>query len=215
VTGDPAVCPGRPASRVALGLLAVFVACQIALHLMRPDLDPMRRMLSEYAVGDWGWVFGTSLVMLALTVVSLGVGLRAALAGRFPHDLAACLTIGVVAVLVAAAVPTDVAPGGRFQETITTTAGRIHGIASFVGFLAMTAGAFLLLRTYRLDSRWAPFLGPLRTFTWLLPVALVGSWVGFALAHLGLPQRLLLGVVVAWVGWTAVAIGRVGTTEGE
>ena len=45
-----------PAVRIAATSLSVFVLACIALHPLRPDLEPFASQMSLYLIGDWGWL---------------------------------------------------------------------------------------------------------------------------------------------------------------
>ena len=44
----------RSAARVSLAACGLFVLLLAALHLLRPDLDPSWRFVSEYQLGEHG-----------------------------------------------------------------------------------------------------------------------------------------------------------------
>ena len=50
-------------------------ACVVALHFVRPELDPASHRLSEYATGPYGWLMVTGFVALGAGFGALGVAL--------------------------------------------------------------------------------------------------------------------------------------------
>ena len=59
--------------------LAGFVLAAIALHLLRPDLDPVHSQMSLYLIGAWGWLLQAAYVLLSLAMCVLAWGLYRAL----------------------------------------------------------------------------------------------------------------------------------------
>jgi Protein of unknown function (DUF998) len=52
---------------------AAFIPCLGALHVLRIDLDPSWRFISEYEIGDYGWVMRLAFFTLAVSCASLCV----------------------------------------------------------------------------------------------------------------------------------------------
>ena len=105
----------RCANRVATSALAMFFAAAVALHGLRPDLDPVASQMSLYLIGAWGPLLQAAYVALAVGMVALGWGLRAAhapqarsaaalllFAMKWPvlRTLGVCAALGLVAGLV-------------------------------------------------------------------------------------------------------------------
>lgn len=44
------------AARLSFAAAATFVVLLAALHLIKPELDPSWGFISEYAIGDNGWI---------------------------------------------------------------------------------------------------------------------------------------------------------------
>lgn len=55
------------------GILFLLILC--ALHILKPELDPKWRMISEYAIGKNGWLMRIAFFLWATSVVSLLVRL--------------------------------------------------------------------------------------------------------------------------------------------
>jgi hypothetical protein len=61
---------------IALGAGAGFVVLLILLHILRPDLDPSWRFISEYAVGRFGYLMIIAFLTLSAGYVSLFLAIR-------------------------------------------------------------------------------------------------------------------------------------------
>lgn len=59
------------AARLAVFFSLVFVVLLVALHFLRPDLDPSWRFISEYELGDFGWVMRLAFFSLAASCFTL------------------------------------------------------------------------------------------------------------------------------------------------
>jgi hypothetical protein len=60
---------------VALVGIASFVVILVALHVLRPDHDPLRQTTSEYAVGPYGFLMTTAFFSMSVSALALVVGL--------------------------------------------------------------------------------------------------------------------------------------------
>ena len=58
-------------AKVSLVAAALFLTVLVALHLLRPDLDPSWRFISEYEIGDYGWLMRLAFFSLALSCAAL------------------------------------------------------------------------------------------------------------------------------------------------
>jgi hypothetical protein len=141
-------------SAVVMGVGAV-VALYVLLHVLRPDYDPMRRFLSEYAVGRFGVLMTASFFLQAMISLILVIGLFR----DVRHSgslLAGCafLTVAAVALAVAGVFPTDLSDPPGDQPRLTTRAGMVHQSAGTLSFLSRIVAFLALSRAYRFDNRW-------------------------------------------------------------
>jgi hypothetical protein len=65
----------RAIGTAALSAIAVFTALLALMHLLRTDLNPVERMMSEYAVGDYGFLMTLAFLVMAVAVFALMTGL--------------------------------------------------------------------------------------------------------------------------------------------
>lgn len=61
----------RAAAHVSFAASGAFVVLLVALHFIRPDLDPSWRFISEYELGDHAWLMRLAFFCLALSCVTL------------------------------------------------------------------------------------------------------------------------------------------------
>ncbi|HET9496159.1 MAG TPA: DUF998 domain-containing protein [Chloroflexia bacterium] len=195
------------AAPVAIAGAAYFALAVAALHFLRPDLDPVSRMTSEYANGPYGFVMTSAFFSMVLASAALIVALYRG-APRHALSLTGLVFLGMWAagVLVAMIFPID--PGG----VPVTPAGTIHQTMGPPTFLAVTTGVALV--TWRLgrDERWR---GLQRTLFVLVAVIALGFvataytfFTGVEIA--GLMQRIVLAAVVTWIVLVATRLRPTG-----
>lgn len=167
----PPVATGAHAARTralaALGVLGVLLAAALLtlLHALDAgEVDPLRRTLSEYGLGDHRAVFTAAvLAAAAATALVLRALVRSGVLA-WPSAPAALLAAGAAALAVAAVVAkTDWALG-------PSPGGAVHRTASAVAYLCLPA-ALLVLGARPAGPRWARWLG-LACTAWMAPFAL-------------------------------------------
>lgn len=147
----------------AAAALLVAAAAVLALHALRPDLEPASHRLSEYAIGPWGW-----LMTSAFAAVAAGVWLvqRALPATDSLRPVHALLTVATIGVVVSALVPTDPMTPEGVRETV-------HSVASTGALVSLVAAAL-----------WTVTLGA-DAIGWRRPRGPAGVAVAVAVATLG------------------------------
>jgi uncharacterized membrane protein YozB (DUF420 family) len=193
---------------VAIVGVAYFAGIIVALHFLRPELDPLSRPTSEYAVGPYGFLmtsafFSMSLASFAL-VIGLYLGVSRSARSRIGLGL---LGVWAVGVLIAMIFPID--PEGAPQ----TISGTIHRINGPLAFLSLTAGAILVSRRFKHDETWRPFQRTALVLSLIMLTVFVATVVnnatgsGFA----GLCQRIFLAALVTWFLLTATRLRSIAT----
>lgn len=186
--------------RLAVAGLAWFVVAAVALHLLRPDLDPVHSQMSLYLIGPWGWLLQAAYVALSVAMVVLAWDLRqgAAAAARSSAPLL-MFGLGAICLSTTAYAWMDM-PG-----VDVGLEGLVHRITAQGAFLFATTGIVLQAMRLRRDPRWH------RHRRWLLPWALAcfaSIWVLALWRDLprGLAQKGVIGLIVGWLA--AVAMTR-------
>jgi hypothetical protein len=165
-----------------------FGAIVFALHGLQPAYDARRQLLSELALGPYGWTMGVAFVCLALSFLGAQFGLGALGASAAPRVL---LGAAGAAMLAAGAFPLGRGTG-------------IHIAAVLLGFALVAVAMYLLpARAGQLPVRG------LRGVSWVLGTGAVAS---LASANCGVPigvaQRLAVACVLGWLCWLSWRLVR-------
>lgn len=167
------------------------------LHVVSPGVDPMTRPVSEYALGDFGWLATTRTVVQGVGLIALALALILERAATRRLEWAAALILLVVGLLKLA---TPLFPVDALG-TPATTAGQIHNVLGNLTFFLLPLAALLLFRTLtRMGSRSAPACSV------VLAVATVGVLIGNAVGGFGLAQRAYLVLSAIWLFLAARAV---------
>ncbi|MDC7807211.1 DUF998 domain-containing protein [Luteimonas sp BLCC-B24] len=187
---------------IALAALALFVASALALHLRRPDLDPVHSQMSLYLIGPWGPLLQAAYASLAAGMGALAWGLRSA---SSPHARSSAplllFGLGGLALTITAYAWMDLPGVDRTFE------GLVHGLSAQAAFLCATGGMVLQALRFAADSAWRA------TARWALPWALLcfaSIWVLAAWrdAPRGLAQKTVIALIVGWLVCVALTLWR-------
>ena len=181
----------------------------LLLHFLRPDYAPSHRMISDYAVGEYGWVMTTwflamsgGLLMLLLGLIRSGPASGAARLG------ALLLSVASIGLIVSAAFPTDL------EGMPSTPTGDIHTISFLVNVASIIFATTLWSASFWGNPRW-------RNYRRTAVALVVLIWLAFVLQFLtmqrhgapfGLANRLFVVLIFAWLLATST---RLRTLAGE
>ena len=181
---------------VAGTLLCAFLFA--LLHLLRPDYNPLRRFMSEYLVGPFGFLGTVAAYLLAATFLMLLVGLW-----RSVHPCgfltASCVLLGVmvISVCVCAVFPIDVLRPDGSHSTLTKAC-IIHLASSAVLYVSLVALLLMLPSAYRRDEKWRSF-SPVTLFLGLLTIASLAGLIFVPVGLRGLAQRVMSLSIFTWL----------------
>lgn len=192
--------------RSAVGFLVLLAA----LHVLKPELDPSWRFVSEYAIGTHGWVMVVAFLALALSCAAAAVALRPSVATRGGRVGLALLLAVAVALVVGGAFAMDPVTARPDQ---LTAHGRVHALST-IGMPLFPVAALLLTRSLTRAPAWGPARPALRWtahLTWVTLLAMNATIALLLPQHggrfgpavwIGWPNRLL---VVAYAAWLILA----------
>lgn len=195
---------------VALAGSLYFLVIVVAVHFLRPDINPIGQLTSAYKAGPYSFLMNSALFIFGLSQAALVIGLYQAVSKPARSGLGLAL-LGVWAVgnLIAALFLSDLPDAPRtIPGTIAQLNGPLH-------VLSLVVGVFLVSRRFKQDETWRPFhrfasilsLVMLIEFITLLVLIATGSEIA------GLGQRILVVTALAWgiltlARFRSIAIGR-------
>ncbi|NYF53613.1 DUF998 domain-containing protein [Tunturiibacter gelidoferens] len=188
----------------AIACFTYSVLALLLLHVLRPDYAPAHHMISDYAVGPYGWVMTTfflamsgGCLMLLLGLVRSGPNLVAARIGTL------LLGVASIGLVVSAIFPTDV----RLPLTRT---GEIHDMSFYVNIGSIVLAIVLLSVSFGSQLRWRPYR---RTALILAALVVLAVVLQFLTLHKGAPyglaNRLAVTVLLAWLLATSIRLRAV------
>lgn len=181
----------RLAAMIAAVAATVDLLVLGLLHIVSPEVDPVTRPVSEYALGDFRWLATMMTVAEGVGAIALAVALR--------RERAAALLLLVFGLMKLALplFPVDALGAPATSE------GRVHNVLGNLTFFLLPLAALLLFRALRrMGSRLAPGIAV------VLAIATVGVLVGNAVGGFGLAQRAYLALCALWVLFAATAVLR-------
>ena len=69
------------AARLSIGSAILFVLLLGSLHLLEPEFDPTWRFISEYALGQYGWMMHVAFLALATSLASAAIAISSQVRG--------------------------------------------------------------------------------------------------------------------------------------
>jgi hypothetical protein len=195
------------AARLSFAAAATFVVLLAALHVIKPGLDPSWHFISEYAIGDHGWMMVLAFLSLALSYVCLFVALRSQLRTIAGSIGLALLLVSALGLTIGAIFTTDPI---TVSEDAVTTEGTLHNVGGTLG-IAMPFAAGLVGWSLARDPAWASARRPLLWATGLTLVAFVASFLSMGVmlsqsggefgpdVPVGWPNRIEVLVYSAWL----------------
>jgi Protein of unknown function (DUF998) len=204
------------AARAALGAGVGFVLLLVLLHVLRPDLDPSWRVISEYALGDFGYLMIIAFLVLSAGYVSLFVAIRSQVPTIWGKVGLALLLVSAAGLAIAGVFVTDPITTPAADRSMT---GRLHEVGAFLD-LTPLAAPLISWSVARRNPNWATARRSLLWTAWLPLLGLlifIGATVIFGQqepgpdAPIGWPNRFLMITYCIWLiafSWQALTLRR-------
>jgi hypothetical protein len=193
----PVTAISLPAARLSLLCGALFVVLLAALHFVRPDLDPSWRVISEYALGKYGWMMTVAFLALGLSAISLFVAIRSQVGNLLGKIGLAFLLVGAAGPILAGLFTTD--PITVPMDEVSSS-GMLHSTGALLTDGILIAATLLTLSLLRVNPNWSAVRTPLVLATvlaWVFAVAFTASMAILLPANGG---QLGPQVTVGWQG---------------
>jgi hypothetical membrane protein len=148
-----------------------FFGAAIAAHLINTQYDFLRDYISDYAVGPWGWIYGSAFSASCIGCIALA----AALTQAVPPIALSRTGVGLLVIVgVTYAIdfffPTDILPPGASP---TTVVGTIHLLDALLGWVLFAVGALLVSSGLKSSTYWKPWRALLMNLAWLSVLLLI------------------------------------------
>ncbi len=172
-----------------------FVGALSLMHGIRPDYTIVDHMISDYAVGHFGWVMTTAFVSLSAGCLALAIGLfRDGPRSWLGRAGAALLVVAFAGLIVTALYPTDL------ETAPSTRTGDIHTMSFLVNIVSILLSTICLALSYAVSPGWRRHRIPALAFAGLLIVAFIAQYLTLHKgAPYGITNRLFVAVLMAWL----------------
>lgn len=206
------------ASRLSLATTILFIILLASLHILKPELDPSWRFISEYANGEYGWMMTLAFLSLGVACLTLFVAIMAhvkTLAGKFGLLLLLITSVGMT---IAGIFPTDPITTGK---DMMTSDGKLHELGAMLDLMPFAAP----LISWSLAKHNPGWASARRALAWTAGLPLLGLVVfmisvTFMLPAdgnfnpdvlVGWPNRILILTYCIWlvtIAWQAKNLHR-------
>jgi uncharacterized protein DUF998 len=208
------------AARVAIGAAVGALVALAALHALKPEVHPSRTMISQYALGRFGWVMAVCFAAFSAASACLCIALFGRVASALGLVGLAFLFAAAIGLAMAAVFPMDPVSTPRAQMSFS---GRMHGVAFLTGVPAQIVSVLLLsLALGRQGSHPSAPLLVLTAVIWFSLVTMIAimAIVGPGRApnpngperFLGFPNRLFMIAYGVWLIVVASPMARADLT---
>lgn len=207
----------RNAAVLAFAASLIFMILLAALHFLKPDLDPSWRFISEYELGDHGWVMRVAFFCLATSCIGLCLALFGQVTSVGGYFGLALLLISACGMILAGIFAPD-------------RVNRLHEVGAMLDCVPFAA--LLINWSLSRNEAWA---SARRTLFWTAGLPLVGLAIFIVSMAVmlprnggqpgpevlvGWPNRIMILAHCAWlmpVAWQAIRITSVKnqTTHGS
>ncbi|HEX6179992.1 MAG TPA: DUF998 domain-containing protein [Chitinophagaceae bacterium] len=139
------------AARISFYLAVACLLLIVILHFLKNDLAPDAHMLSEYAIGEFGWVMQLAFFCWAASCVSLPFVLRPFIAN----------TKGRVGLMLLVVTGLALIMGGIFiidspydAPPVPTQHGSLHGVSAMIGLPGQAIATLLISYSLVKNDNW-------------------------------------------------------------
>jgi hypothetical protein len=213
--------PVTSSARISFIGTSTFIVLLSALHVLKPEIDPSWRFISEYAIGAFGWMMSLAFMAFATGFAALFAALRPSLSGIAGRVGGGALLISAAGLVLAAIFTTDPV---TIASGEATTRGKLHSFGGALGLAIPFAVGFVSWRLVK-DARWAHVRVAVLVSAFVAILAFLVAFISLAMmmtasqgkfgpdVPVGWPNRLEVTAYAAWlltVAWQAMRLGAAG-----
>lgn len=175
---NPSSSRRATAAQIAIWASLLFLILLSLLHFLRADLEPSWHFISEYELGDHGWVMRSAFGFLAIANLLLLISINDVFAGVSGWIARVLFGSGAFGLML----------GGLFapdpMNTVPAEAsysGMIHNIGGALGLPALVGTIMISLRLWS-HPRWLSCRKTILLASGILLTAFLISFIGISLA---------------------------------
>ena len=204
----PILANAQRAANISFWSTVIFLVLIAALHFIKPEFEPSWRLLSEYAIGNNGWIMQVAFFFLSISSFACFFAIRSQIKSKTGKVGLWLLFIVGISIIVAGIFVMDPVTAGKDE---LTTHGSLHGMASMIGVPGLSIAAMLIsFSLAHKNSYWAFVKKPIKLAAYFSLICLV---LMFASVFIGLGKTggkfgpdLLVGwanrlLAVSWCIW--------------
>ena len=199
--------PQRVAT-VALAGITYYLVIVVAMHFLRPDINPIGQLTSDYKAGPYGFLMISALFIFGLGQAALVMGLYQGVSKPARSRVGlALLGLWAVGNLIAALFLSN-QPG--VPQTISGAIAELNGP---VHVLSLVGGAILVSGRFKQDEKWRPIhrSASILSLVMLVEFIAVSLTVATESGIAGLGQRILVVTALTWLALTAMRFRSIAT----
>lgn len=203
------------AARFSIIAITIFLVLLSALHILKSEIDPSWRVISEYEIGRFGWIMQIAFLFLAAASLSLFLALKSYLKSIIGRLGLLLLLVTVFGISIGAIFVSDPITTPRDE---LTTAGYMHNLGGLFSVLVFPfVAAFITLGLVHVKAfkNIRLLLIMLSFITW---ISLLGHFYTYYSSGeigpdtlIGLPNRVFIVAYTLWImiiAWKASTISK-------
>jgi Protein of unknown function (DUF998) len=182
VTGISVPATSQVEARISFAASVASLVFLAVLHLLSPEFNPSSRMVSEYALGSYGWVLLLMFLAWALSCIALFFAIKSevmTVGGKIGLGFLLLAAVGMIM-------------GGLFDVNHD-----LHGLAAMIGMPSLPVAAVLVGASLVRNPSWT---SARRSIIWTAILA----WVGLVLMNVAIFTGFSQTGEInpgAWFGW--------------
>ena len=204
----PATVISPTVARWSLATAIIALVLVAMLHFIKPEFEPSWHMVSEYAIGDNGWVMKLAFFSWAISCITLAAAIRSQISNKGGKIGIVLLFIVGISIFMAGLFVMDPPTASKEELTIH---GNLHGLSAMIGIPGQMIAALLISISLSRNPAWVSAKRSLLLsahFTWVSLVVMFAS-IFFFLGKtngefgpdtlIGWPNRLLVLAYCVWL----------------
>jgi alpha-beta hydrolase superfamily lysophospholipase len=169
---------------------SLFIILVVLLHFLRTDLYPQTHFVSEYAIGNYGWIQTLAFSALGIAGLFLIIGLFSNIKASILSFVT--FSFWCIGVFLIAIFPTDL------PDALPTRTGNIHVFAAQFAFINLGITMTLLGFNFKQNDHWQT-ISSLSWFFGTMSIIILTALVLTPISLKGLIQRTLILWDVYWL----------------